>query len=154
MSTHHTISKDKLALSLTGLLTGCGDPLVGDWELVDIRPGGLSYSYSSSGYDGECGDYSYAVELEIYGMLAVDRDLEARFEVDFAYSYEYSTDFCGSDSSQYTYEYTYTGSAERDGDTYEIRLRDDGEAFELSCKVDGSELRCEAEDGTFIFEQL
>ncbi|MBK9369982.1 MAG: hypothetical protein IPN01_27400 [Deltaproteobacteria bacterium] len=154
MSTHHTISKDKLALSLTGLLTGCGDPLVGDWELVDIRPGGLSISYSYSGYDGSCGSYSYDLDAELYGLLAIDSELEARFELDIALSYEYDSDFCGSDSVQYTYEYTYSGKAERDGDTYEIRLRDDTESMDLSCKLDGSELRCEAEDETYIFEQL
>jgi hypothetical protein len=154
MSARDTITKDKLALSLTALFTACTDPLVGDWELVDIRPGGLSYTSSYSGYDGSCGSYSYDLDAEIFGLLAIDSDLEARFEVDIALSYEFDSDFCGSESVQYTYEYTYSGKAEPDDDGYEIRLRDDGESMELSCELDGSELRCEEEDGTFIFEQL
>ena len=141
-------------MGIVSSLVACTDPVVGDWELVDLRPGGLTATYTYSGYDANCGYYSLSAEAELWGELVVDEDLDADFEISLEIDYTYATAYCGTDSDTYSYDYTYSGDVSNEGDgDYDIDLRGDGERLELSCNLDGDELECEDGDVTYIFEK-
>jgi len=137
------------------VLTGCGafsEPLMGDWELVDISWGDLSYSETStspSGPGGSAEDCVYTERLE--GELIIDDrdgdDLEGELDL----SLRASLSGCGGGSSSHRETYDVDVDREDPGE-YELDIRD---FYRFDCELDGDELDCRDDEGDdWTFERL
>ncbi len=142
-------------------LSGCTDPLVGDWLLTEIDGGGvdfngLSYHYTYNGYYDGCGNYSYVLDLEVSGELSVAEDLDADLDLSYSYSLSLSTQDCGDAEDSASGTDTYSGEAHEGGDKgeYKISLKGD-ERLKLTCQLndDADELECDDDGILLIFER-
>lgn len=137
-SRSYTLPLAALSLSLN---VSCADPIVGDWELVELDGDEwpVDETYTNDGY-------SYTVEAS--SVLTINKELEAELEMDIEIE--------GEDG--YTYDSSYSGDGEvtpgKRGQ-YDIEIDDDEIELELSCTLDKDELSCEDDDGVdLIFERV
>lgn len=144
------------------LLSGCTDPLVGDWLLTEIDVdgvdfNGLSYHYTYNGYYDGCGWYTYVVDMELSGELSVAEDFDADFDLSYSYSLKFSSQDCGGAEESASGTDTYSGEAHEGGDKGEYKISLKGEErMKLTCQLndDSDELECDDDDGILlIFER-
>lgn len=110
-------------------LPGCGgDPIVGAWEVTQLRSKVLPWSYT---YDGTTYTGSARLTFESDGEL------------------EYGFALTSGDDFSLIKAYVYTGSWARDGRAYLIQV--DGDA--LDCTISEGELECDV-DGARVLEAV
>lgn len=122
-------------------LSGCAlfEPIIGDWEVIDVE------LYGSSTYYGD---------IDVEGEMEVDEELLGEFEVTLSATYD-TTDG-DTETSRYHVEFELSAENEGDGEyTIELEEKSDGAESEMSCELDGAELECDVEDEgiTFLFEK-
>ena len=115
-------------------LTGCADPVIGDWDIVEAAGYQLPYSYSVSYYG-----YSCSFQLSTTALSVTD-DLAASFR------FEWHIDCFGYTSSD-GITYTGTVSVVEKKARYTISLTGE-EALILGCSMqDKTLLDCTDQDG-------
>jgi len=131
------------AIPVLGLaMTGCGDPIVGDWNIDSI--------------DGDPMPYTYTYTYEAYGLtvscdasitpsaLTINSDLEASLTI--TASYECSGYYSYSDSTTYSYSGAVTVNKKKT--SYGIILTGDDATISMDCAMsDKVNLNCSNSDG-------
>ena len=147
-----------VTLVLGSVIAGCKEPIVGDWNLVDIELegdgynidfDGTTYSFTYDGEDDTCGSYAATDSMTITGQLVVDDALVSRFSLDITYDYSKTSDDCPtltSTDSDEGADYVGDTVAQEDG-SYTIYLSEGGDDLELSCRVrtDNTTMDCDGE---------
>ena len=136
---YHRFLVPAVSLCLT-VASGCQDPLVGDWELVELdgEDWPIDEIYSDGGY-------VYSIEAE--ASMSIDPDLEGKFEMDIDISYD-------GDSYGYSYDSDVSAEVKQRRAEYDIEIDGDIE-FEMTCALYGDTLECEdSDDADLIYVKV
>ena len=129
--------------ALSGSLTGCSDPIVGEWVCSEYDGEKMPYEYSTTDtYNGEPIMYSYS-----YGLgMRVFSDLSGHIFYSGTYSITGAAEVYASGGYASRIEISSEGGRE-----YTIEISDSDS--ELECSLTKDELECEDEDDfTLVFE--